>query len=93
VELWVEKKNSSFLNVYSYLDTHLRVVHVVLIASERRVVLGPRFLNFGSYSRPKFGTKWDYGLKRKILHFLNVYSYLDTHLRVVHVVLIASEDV
>ena len=29
-----EKKNSSFANIKSYLDTHLRVVHVVLIASE-----------------------------------------------------------
>jgi hypothetical protein len=29
-----EKKNSSFANMKSYLDTHLRVVHTVLIASE-----------------------------------------------------------
>jgi hypothetical protein len=29
-----EKKNSSFANMKSYLDTHLRVVHVVPIASE-----------------------------------------------------------
>jgi hypothetical protein len=35
----------------------------------RRVALGPRFLNFGSYSRPKFGMKWNYGLESKILHF------------------------
>jgi hypothetical protein len=37
---------------------------------ERRcVVVGLLFLNFGSYSRPKFGKKWNYGLERKILHF------------------------
>jgi hypothetical protein len=29
-----EKKNYSFANMKSYLDTHLRFVHVVLIASE-----------------------------------------------------------
>jgi len=29
-----ENNNSSFENMKSYLDTHLRVVHVVLIASE-----------------------------------------------------------
>jgi hypothetical protein len=29
-----EKQNSSFANMESYLDTHLRVVHVVLIASK-----------------------------------------------------------
>jgi hypothetical protein len=27
-----EKKNSSFANMKSYLDTHLRFVHMVLIA-------------------------------------------------------------
>jgi hypothetical protein len=29
-----EKQNSSFANIKSYLDTHLRVVDVVPIASE-----------------------------------------------------------
>jgi hypothetical protein len=29
-----EKKNSSFANMKSYLDTLLRVVHMVLIASK-----------------------------------------------------------
>jgi hypothetical protein len=29
-----EKQNSSFANMKSYLDTHLRVVHVVPIAEE-----------------------------------------------------------
>jgi hypothetical protein len=32
--LWVEKQNFAFPNKESYLDTHLRVVHLVLIASE-----------------------------------------------------------
>jgi hypothetical protein len=32
VGLWVEKHNSPFTNRKSYLDTHLGVVHVVLIA-------------------------------------------------------------
>ena len=29
-----EKQNSLFANLKSYLDTHLKVLHVVLIASE-----------------------------------------------------------
>jgi hypothetical protein len=29
-----EQKKSSFENMKSYLDTHLRVVHVVLLVSE-----------------------------------------------------------
>jgi hypothetical protein len=29
-----EKKNSPFANMKSYLDTHLRVVHIVLIVGE-----------------------------------------------------------
>jgi hypothetical protein len=40
-----------------------------LDCERRSVVVGPLFLNFGSYSRPKFGTKWNYCLERKILHF------------------------
>jgi hypothetical protein len=40
-----------------------------LDCERRRVVVGPLFLNFGSYSRPKFGTKWNYGLECKILYF------------------------
>jgi hypothetical protein len=59
----------------------------------RRVVVGPLFLNFGSYSRPKFGTKWNYGLEKKNSSFPNMKSYLDTHFRVVHVVVIVSKDV
>jgi hypothetical protein len=34
MKLIFEKKNSSFANMKSYLDTHLRVVHTVLIVSE-----------------------------------------------------------
>ena len=44
-----EKKNYSFVNMKSYLDTHLRVVHMVLIASEDVYFLGHFFLNFGSF--------------------------------------------
>jgi hypothetical protein len=34
VGLCVEKRNSRFPNTESYLDTHLRVLHVAVIASE-----------------------------------------------------------
>jgi hypothetical protein len=30
----LEKQNYSFENMKSYLDTHLRVIHVILIVSE-----------------------------------------------------------
>jgi hypothetical protein len=45
-----EKKNYSFVNMKSYLDTHLRVV---LIASEDVYLLGPFFLTSG-HSWPRF---------------------------------------
>jgi hypothetical protein len=45
------KKNSPFGNMKSYLDTHLRVVHVVLIASEDVMFLGP-FFSTSRHSRP-----------------------------------------
>ena len=48
-----EKKNSSFANIKSYLDTHLRVVHVVLIASEESYFLGD-FFSTSDHFRPKF---------------------------------------
>jgi hypothetical protein len=38
----------------STLDTHLRVVDMVLNCERSRVVLGPHFLNFGSHSGPEF---------------------------------------
>jgi hypothetical protein len=38
-----EKTNSSFQKMKSYLDTHLRVVHVVLILGEDVKFLGPFF--------------------------------------------------
>jgi hypothetical protein len=50
----------------SYLDTHLRVVHHNLDCGERRVVLGPRFLKFGSRSRPKFERSGIMGWKSKL---------------------------
>jgi hypothetical protein len=40
-----------------------------LDCERRRVVVGPLFLNFWSYSRPKFGTKWNYGLERIFFYF------------------------
>jgi hypothetical protein len=45
-----EKKNYSFVNMKSYLDTHLRVVHMVLIASEEVYSWALFFFfNFGSF--------------------------------------------
>jgi len=51
-----EKQNSAFANMKSYLDTHLRVVHGVLITSEMcsswapfsqlRFILGPSLTSF-----------------------------------------------
>jgi hypothetical protein len=75
----------------SYLDTHLRVARG-LDYKRRRVVLGPPFPNFGSLSRPTFERSGIMGGKEKFPH-PNMESYLDTHLRVAVVVLIASEDV
>jgi hypothetical protein len=49
-----EKKNYSFVNMKSYLDTHLRVVHMVLIASEDVYFLGPFFFLTSGHSWPKF---------------------------------------
>jgi hypothetical protein len=50
----------------STLDTHWRVVDVVLICEQRRVVLGPHFLNFGSHSRPEFERIGIIGCKVKL---------------------------
>jgi hypothetical protein len=44
-----EKINSSFPKMKSYLDVHLRVVHVVPIARKDVQFLGPFFLNFTSF--------------------------------------------
>jgi hypothetical protein len=65
-----EKTNSSFPKIKPYLDTHLRVVHVVSIEGEYVYFLGPFFSSL-SYSRPKFDQprtkaiwkKWKYGFK------------------------------
>jgi len=54
VGLCVENQNSLFPHMKLFLDTHLRVVHYSLDCDQRRVVLGPFFLKFGSRSMPKF---------------------------------------
>jgi hypothetical protein len=54
VGLWVEKKSSSLPNMESYLDTHLSVSHMVLIASEDVWFLGLFFSTSGFRSRPTF---------------------------------------
>ena len=43
MKLIILKKISSLANMKSFLDTHLRVVHEVLIASEDVKLLGPLF--------------------------------------------------
>ena len=43
-----EKQNSSFANMKSYFDTHLRVVHVVPNCKRRCVFLEQLLLNFRS---------------------------------------------
>jgi hypothetical protein len=48
-----EKKNSLFSNMKSYLDTHLRVVHVFIIVSKDVLFLGP-ILSTLDHFRPKF---------------------------------------
>jgi hypothetical protein len=75
------EKHSSFAKMKSYLDTHLRVVHVVLIAEEDMYFLGPFFSTSGHF-RSKFdqprtqaiSKKWNYGLK-------NIKQFFDAHLR------------
>jgi len=65
-----EKENTSFTNMKSYLDTHLRVVHVVPIVGEDVYFLGP-FFSTSCHSRPNFEQprtkvilkKWNYGFK------------------------------
>jgi hypothetical protein len=68
VELSIRNKNSSFLNeiIFGYpFESCTRGFD----CERRRVIIGPRFLKFWSYSMAKFGMKWNYGLERKILHF------------------------
>ena len=66
----------------SYLDTHLRVVHMVLIASENVQFLDPFFSTSGHY-RPKFDQprmkdiwkKWNYlALFNPIWHYLALFN-------------------
>jgi hypothetical protein len=92
VGLWVENQFSKLPNMEPYLDTHLRVSLMVLIASEDVCflecfiptlgpVLGPRLNGVGLW------------VEKQSSPLPNMESYLDTHLRVAPVVLIASEDV
>jgi hypothetical protein len=92
VGLWVEKKSSPLPNMESYLDTHLRVAPVVLIASEDVWFLGLFFPTLGPVLGPRLN---EVGLwvEKQSSSLPNMESYLDTHLRVAPVVLIASEDV
>jgi len=48
------KQISSFANMKSFLDTHLRVVHEVLIASEDLQFLGPIFSQLRVILVPSF---------------------------------------
>ena len=64
-----------------------------LDCEQKHVVLGLRFLNFGSYSRPRYFKEVEQWVEKQNSSFQNMKSYLDTHLGVVHVVLIASKDV
>jgi hypothetical protein len=61
VGLWVEKKSSPLTNMESYLDTHLRVAPVVLIASENIWFLGRFFPTTG----PRFERSGIMGGKEK----------------------------
>ena len=45
-----ERNNSSFADVKSCLDTHLRVVHMVLIVREDVYFLGPFSSTSGHFS-------------------------------------------
>jgi hypothetical protein len=92
VGLWVEKKNSPFPNIESYLDTDLRVGQLVLIVREDVEFLGCVFSTSGHILGPSLNGVglW---IEKQNYWFPNIESYLDTHLRVVHMVLIASEDV
>jgi hypothetical protein len=92
VGLWVEKKSSPLPNMESYLDTHFRVAPMVLIASEDVWFLGHFFPTLGPVLGPRLNGVGLWVEKKSSL-FPNMESYLDTHLRVARVVLIASEEV
>jgi hypothetical protein len=90
--LWVEKQSSPLPNMESYLDTHLSVAPVVLIASEDVWFLGHFFQTPGPVLGPSLN---EVGLwvEKQISSLPNMETYLDAHLRVAPMVLIASEDV
>jgi hypothetical protein len=90
VGLWVEKKNSPLPNMESYFDTHLRVARLVLITSEDVWFLGRFFSTLCHVLGPRLN---DVGLwvEKQSSLLPNMESYLDTHLRVVPMVIISSE--
>jgi hypothetical protein len=65
VGIWVGKENSPFLNVYSYLDTHLRVVIMVLIASKNVYFLDRFFSTSGHILGPNLERSGIMGWKAK----------------------------
>jgi hypothetical protein len=91
VGLWVKNQNSPLPNMESYLDTHLRVAPMVLIASEDMWFLGHFFPTQGPILGPHLN-RVGLWVENKSSSLPNMESYLDTHLRVVPMVLIASED-
>ena len=54
MKLIILKQISSLANMKSFLDTHLRVVHEVLIASEDVQLLGPLFSKLRVILVPSF---------------------------------------
>jgi hypothetical protein len=92
VGLWVETQCSLLPNMESYLDTHLRVPPVVLIASEDGWLLGLFFPTPCPILGPSLN-KVGLWVEKQSSSLPNMESYLDTHLRVSPMVLIASEDV
>jgi hypothetical protein len=92
VGLWVEKQRSLLPNMEPYLDTHLSVAPVVLIVSEDVWFLGHFFPTLGLVLGPRLNGVglW---VEKQSSSLPNMESYLDTHLRVALMVLIASEDV
>jgi hypothetical protein len=92
VGLWVENHSSPFPHRKSYLDTQLGDVHIVLIAREDVQFLGLFFSTSGHILGLDLNGVglW---VEKHNSPFPNRKSYSDTHFGVVHMVLIASEDV
>jgi hypothetical protein len=92
VGLWVEKHSSPFPNRKSDLDTHWEDVDVVFIVREDMQFLG-LFFSTSSHILGLGLNGVGLWVEKHSSSFPNRKSYLDTHLGLVHVVLIASEDV